>query len=207
MAETNRTLELVPHNPPLVLRHECEATGLAGGLRWFAREAGPGSVLVSTPRSFSVLTVDATGEIQGRPDTAGLDLDTAYEARAFTTGDRNAAAELRWRATPGGGDAVLVRLGQPDPGASDPEPSDPGPLVHATITGGGYLLWGTVESHGGDWVRLHASQVGTLDVPVGHLEGIEQGAYLRLTTVEAIGQDGHGNATILDELLTGWEVV
>ncbi|WP_334142929.1 type III-D CRISPR-associated protein Csx19 [Rhabdothermincola sp.] len=179
--------EVKPGGP--VLRYHRRGADLDEALRWFTSVAGEGAALVSTPRAYLVLTVDGEGRAAGSDGT--VDLRGAYEVRAF-----NASAELRWRATPTGGDAVLVSLGPEDPEqASIP--------VRATVEGGGYLLWGTVEASSAGWSRLHSGQVGTIDVPVE----ADPGKSVRLTTTEVVGADEHGNAMVIDELLCGWEVL
>lgn len=174
---------------PTALNHRSRDGGLDAALRWFGEELGPGTALISTPRAFLVARVDQHGTLGG-PAGDPPDVDSAFEARVFSP-----AGELRWRATPSGGEAVLLTLGQPGP----EQQSTP---VRATIDGG-YLLWGTVEASGSGWSRLRSAQVGTIEVPLAAANG----ATIRLRTTEVVSRDDHGNAVVIDELLRDWEVI
>lgn len=184
------TVDLSLDPAPAHLRCEQHTDSLPAALASFAERFGPCTALLSSPTTYRVGSLRADGKVVDRHSTE-VDLATVFEARVFS-GD--AAAELRWVATPDTGRAAVVEL-----------TTDDGPdttTVAGTIVGGGYLLWGTVQASAEGWSTLHSPRTGPIDIPFE----ARPGASVRLGCLELVGRDPHGNAEVIDELLTGWEV-
>jgi CRISPR-associated protein (TIGR03984 family) len=130
-------------------------------------------------------------------------LDGVFAARLFT-----ADAELRWVQTAdGSGDAVLVGERRGGPSGWVDEQVE----VCDTIDGT-YALWGRTfaRSDAPGWCRAFEGRIGGLDLPVAGRAPAPTPAdqdwpaeYLSLTYREYVGLDEHGNASVVEERLTG----
>jgi CRISPR-associated protein (TIGR03984 family) len=178
-----------------------EAAPLAVVLAEAAPVLGNGAMgFLSSPTEHRAVRLD--GAVPRTP-TGPAGLDRVFAARLFT-----ADAELRWVQTGGGsGDAVLVgeRPGGPDGWTGEQVPVD-------DSMDGTYALWGRSFGPSDDpgWCRAFEGRIGGLDLPVtGPAPRPVAGGqdwpaeYLTLTYREYVGLDGHGNASVVEERLTG----
>lgn len=167
-----------------------------------------GVVLISTPKSYRLAVLSPDGQ-PWNPDDKPVDLSGAFEVRAFT-----AAAELRWRGTPGKpGVAVMVREGEASGAAVTTVPFDKSWPAQ-------YLAWGSVverKSSPGNalWVKTYDGQVGELwlpvasatdgtDPPVAKQSGAER---VVLESREYVGDpDQQGVMTVIEERLVALRV-
>lgn len=191
-------------NDPLVSAVLCWARGddvaAAEALSAAAANLGSGGVaLLYSATACTVAAIQQEGRLFG--PKGALSLDGVFEIRAF-----GSQAELRWLQTGGErGRAVLLY----EQAAQVTAPEDwavrcsEGELDRLP---GQYVLWGpgADKSPAPGWSTLAEARIGVLDVPVADV-GIK---HVCLRTVEYLQvEDEHGNVGVLDERLTGLEVL
>ncbi|WP_424187675.1 type III-D CRISPR-associated protein Csx19 [Actinokineospora sp. G85] len=142
--------------------------------------------MISTTAWHGFALVEGT-ELRTPTDT--VDPATVFEARVFAPGP----VELRWLHESGGkGTAVRV--------TDQPLPNSESTHVHTTFDHT-QLLWGLPDGGDATWSTLREHRTGVLPVPLAG--PCPTGHRAVLTTREYIGLDKFGNATVLDQLITG----
>lgn len=154
-------------------------------------------VLLSAPAAYAVGRV--SGGVARDAAGAALDVDSTYEARAFT-----ASHELRWvrRGAEGTGQAALLCEEEPPEEFGEAvTPLDASATLQQT-----YVLWGEGTGHApaAGWSELATARVGRIVVPV---DDVQKGRRVHITAREYVTEDEHGNAAVVEERLTGMELV
>lgn len=158
--------------------------------------AAPGSVaLLSTPRTYHIALVSASGGVKTRKGSVRL--EDVFEARFF-----DECAELRWvNIADGRGTAVFLTE---DAAVLPAGSGERLPDVVATDTRtGAYLLWGRSAGSVNGWTTLSSERIGTIDIPAE----IPAEQHAHVVTREYIAQDpDHGNAYVAEERLLRFDL-